>query len=136
MRNKITLLLAMGMLTACHVQSGVQGRYGEAQAVCRTEAEMIVAQNPQIVALTPEQQKAELVTQFAACMSKNNWRIANPMKPKKGKEPDPIDAARPAAAAPPSPPVAQPPSPVTQPAAVPTPYPPAPPPEPAPGRQF
>ena len=83
--KRINILpVLMGVLSACSMQAHVQDRYDDAQAQCRVAAETGVGEMHNIATLSPEQQSAEIVSQFSICMNKSGWPVANPLKPKGG----------------------------------------------------
>lgn len=86
------LLACCAGLSACVVQSKVQGRYIEAQEQCRENAETIVEHLPNADKMTPAQQSAETVNQFSGCMNQAGWHVANPLKPKGDKTATNTDA--------------------------------------------
>ena len=73
-------LLAVGfVLSACIVQSKVQGRYIEDQGGCRDEAETNIGrfETPNMNA---KDRNAQLVTLFSNCMAKKGWQVARPKR--------------------------------------------------------
>lgn len=100
MRAPWFAMLCTMLLAGCEIQSDVQGRYRDSQEHCRTGAERTVSRLPNVVSFTPEQQNAELINQFSACMNQSGWHVANPIKP----APAAVTAAPASPVAPTSPP--------------------------------
>lgn len=78
----IVVLLGMApMLSACLVQSEIQGRYVEDQGDCRSDAESNIG-NYEKPNMTPKDRNAQLVTLFSNCMGKKGWQVAKPKRVK------------------------------------------------------
>lgn len=75
----VSLIASLCLLSACMVQSKVQGRYVEDQGNCRDSAEGNIGayEKPGI---TTKDRNAQLVTLFANCMAKHGWQVAKPKR--------------------------------------------------------
>lgn len=75
----LILLSATLLLSACMVQSKIQGRYVEDQGGCRDSAEGSIGRYEK-PGMTPKDRNAQLVTLFANCMAKKGWQVAKPKR--------------------------------------------------------
>lgn len=76
--NILTLAAAL-LLSACMVQSKVQGRYVEDQGECRDSAEGNISRYEK-PGMTTKDRNAQLVTLFSNCMAKQGWQVAKPKR--------------------------------------------------------
>ena len=78
-KSTIAILVSALLLSACMVQSKVQGRYVEDQGNCRDSAEGNIGayEKP---GMTTKDRNAQLVTLFANCMAKQGWQVAKPKR--------------------------------------------------------
>ncbi len=79
-RSKNILILTCALLlSACMVQSKIQGRYVEDQGGCRDSAEGNISsyEKPN---MTTKDRNAQLVTLFSNCMAKKGWQVAKPKR--------------------------------------------------------
>ncbi len=107
-RSCFALLGTALLLSACMVQSSIQGRYVEKQSDCRSEAEDRMEQSRDTQTMSAKRRNAELVDRFSACMIKAGWHVARPVRnpplvvgggpaqPLPGQPSDVITAASPA----------------------------------------
>lgn len=73
-------LLLLAALPGCQVQSGVQGRYVETQAECRSTAESQMGSASSGDTVSAKRRNAQLVDYFSTCMIRNGWHVARPVK--------------------------------------------------------
>lgn len=78
-KSTIAILVSALLLSACMVQSKVQGRYVEDQGNCRDSAEGNIGSYEK-PGLTTKDRNAQLVTLFANCMAKRGWQVAKPKR--------------------------------------------------------
>lgn len=78
-KKNIALILSLVLLSACMVQSKVQGRYVEDQGQCRDSAEGNIGRYEKS-GMTTKDRNAQLVTLFSNCMAKHGWQVAKPKR--------------------------------------------------------
>lgn len=74
------LVASLLALSACEVQSGVQGRYVDQQSDCRGDAEDRMDDTPGVDDMSAKQRNTVLVDHFSTCMIKHGWHVARPIK--------------------------------------------------------
>lgn len=75
----IAIFTSLFLLSACMVQSKVQGRYVEDQGECRGNAEGNIGRYEKS-GMTTKDRNAQLVTLFSNCMAKHGWQVAKPKR--------------------------------------------------------
>jgi hypothetical protein len=81
MRSKLLLLMLPFLLSACMIQSKIQGRYVREHDECTEQAEDNIDKYlPKDRTVSVEDRNAGLVTIFSDCMAKKGWQVARPAK--------------------------------------------------------